>query len=233
MAKKNQAFLLGNSGLITGCIINVKSQHNQKLGGFVFITIAGVASSTSAPQKRESLAAQLQALSLLTNFQDNKSGTSETSHNSHKWNGPGISSSSPPTSLPQGWMQLTDPENRVLYHNFLTGHTQYTTPASACSQPLADQQLASGSESDISNGLSSLGHRSGPLGQRLPSNESSGGLGQRLSGPASLTGHLSQRLTSLDSSSAGLCQQNTPLDASFNGLGHLASEYQMGRTQPL
>jgi hypothetical protein len=105
------------------------------------------ASASPAPDQG-SLAAQLQALSLMASFQSQQSGQSGSTVATPS--APEATAPTPvpqPTQqqpLPQGWIQLTDPENRVLFHNFITGHTQYHHPVGGNPQAGPTQAQSSG-----------------------------------------------------------------------------------------
>lgn len=177
----------------------------------------------STSQDPSSLAAQLQALSMLSKPQENRHTSSDTSQHSSKWAAASTDTSPPrASSLPQGWMQLTDPENRVLYHNYVTGHTQYTLPSS---QPLQEESGLSTSApsngAESSNGLTSLGHRSSvpPVAQGQGEDSLSGVLGSRLSGPAAFGGGVSQRGSKQDTLAALTDGHTAALDSQYKSLG--------------
>ena len=183
--------------------------------------VAGARPTTLGPQDPNNLAAQLQALSLLSNFQEGKREVlqSENSQHGPKWNvaGQGNGSSSPtkPQPLPHGWMQITDPEKRVLYHNYLTGHTQYTLPT--VGQPGVEAPSGSSTDMDKTAAFPGLGQRmSGPasVGHSLHGDSTAAMLSQRMSGPASI----GQRLPGSDSRAMATEAQPTGLDAASSGL---------------
>ena len=185
---------------------------------------AGFRPTALGTQDPNNLAAQLQALSLLSNFQEGKqeAPSSESSQHGPKWNvaGQGNGSSSPTKPLPHGWMQITDPEKRLLYHNYLTGHTQYTMPT-------AGQEPASGgtSEADKSAAYPSLGQRmSGPasVGHSLHGDATAGMLSQCMSLPASI----GQRQPGPDSRAVAPEAQSAGLEATSNGLGQQVQEHE-------
>lgn len=109
-------------------------------------------------------------------------------------------------------MQLTDPEKRVLYHNYYTGHTQYTLPGSG-----ADQGPKS-AEGD--KGVAPLGQRSSaPLGAKLQSEDSvSSVLGHRLSGPAAFHGSLNQRMNGSEALAASSDAHASSVEPNFSNL---------------
>lgn len=141
----------------------------------------------SGTQDPNALAAQLQALSLLSSYQQQQGSPSEASKQAA--NSKAAPTTAPAKALPHGWMQITDPQDRELYLNVMTGQTQYSMPTA--SQPTATAQTAETGTSALnstaseSSGFSSMGARaSGPSLPKLHSNESlSARLGHRSSLP--------------------------------------------------
>ena len=195
---------------------------------------AGARHTALGPQDPNNLAAQLQALSLLSNFQEGKRELppSESSQGP-KWDVAGQSngSSSPsrPQPLPHGWMQITDPEKRVLYHNYLTGHTQYTLPTAG--QPGLEAPSSGSLNADKSSAFPSLGQRMSvpaSVGHSLHGDATAALLGQRMSVPASI----GQRPHGADPRVAAIEAQTAGPEAISNGLTQQTQEqeFKIGAT---
>jgi len=104
----------------------LQTPANTPSGNSSPTTAAHRTASASPAPDQGSLAAQLQALSLMASFHSQQSGASAAPSAALKVTAPAPVPQ--PAPLPQGWIQLTDPEGRLLFHNFITGHTQYNSP---------------------------------------------------------------------------------------------------------
>ena len=97
------------------------------------------------------LLAQLQALSMASTHTAPASEPQQPSldtYYSSGWPATATEPSPPLQQLPQGWIQLVDPEGRRFYQNYLTGECQYQPPANL--PDLAQYLTANGTGSEPS-----------------------------------------------------------------------------------
>ena len=95
-------------------------------------TGTGTGTASSSVEVSAALLAQLQALSMASTHPAPASEPQQSSldtYYSSGWPATATEPSPPLQQLPQGWIQLVDPEGRRFYQSYLTGECQYQPPA--------------------------------------------------------------------------------------------------------